>query len=275
MADQAYPILFALFLWWFSTGAIIFLDGLPRRTYRWSLAGATVLALGGLFGIGWSASRTETSSVYCAFSCALLAWAWCEMTFLMGALTGSRRTPCPPGLTMARRFRLSVEVLAHHELALLAAGLAIAALTWGAVNTIALETFAILWLMRLSTKLNIFLGVPNVAAEVLPAHLDYLRSYFRVRPMNALFPFTLTAAAAICTALISRAAAPEASGAEAAGATLLATLAALGVLEHLLLVMPFPPSALWGWSMVNHPAAAPVAVTATEPASVKAPVTLP
>ena len=171
MAEQAYPILFALFLWWFSTGAIIYLDGLPARTYRWSLAGATVLAVIGLFGIGWSASGTELHSVYCGFSCALLAWAWCEMTFLMGVLTGPRRTPCPPGLTLGQRFRLSVEVLAHHELALLATGLAVAALSLGAVNRIALETFAILWLMRLSTKLNIFLGVPNVAAEVLPCLL--------------------------------------------------------------------------------------------------------
>ncbi|MBV8868454.1 MAG: DUF3623 family protein, partial [Acetobacteraceae bacterium] len=43
MAHYLAPVLFALFVWWFSTGLIIFLDGLPRRTFRWSMLGATVL----------------------------------------------------------------------------------------------------------------------------------------------------------------------------------------------------------------------------------------
>lgn len=254
MAEQAYPVLFALFLWWFSTGVIIYLDGLPKRTYRWSIAGATGLAAIGLIGISWSTSNAQLSGIYCAFSCALLVWAWCEITFLMGVITGPRRTPCPPGISIGQRFWLSVEVLAHHEIALLIAGLMIAALTWGAVNTIALETFALLWIMRLSTKLNIFLGVPNVAAEILPPHLDYLKSYFRVRPFNWFFPFSLLMAATIFWALVNRAIAPETSSTEFAGLALLATLAGLGVLEHILLIIPLSPSALWGWSMTNHPA---------------------
>jgi hypothetical protein len=37
MTSAAAPVLFALFAWWFSTGIIIYLDGLPRHTYRWSM----------------------------------------------------------------------------------------------------------------------------------------------------------------------------------------------------------------------------------------------
>jgi putative photosynthetic complex assembly protein 2 len=274
MAEQAYPILFALFLWWFSTGAIIYLDGLPRRTYRWSIAGATALAAVGLVGIGWSASQTQLHSMYCAFSCALLVWGWCEITFLMGFITGPRRTPCPPGISIGKRFWLSCEVLAHHELALLLAGLLIAALSWGAVNTIAIETFALLWIMRLSTKINIFFGVPNVAAEVLPSHLDYLKSYFRVRPFNWFMPFSLTLAVGLFWVFVTRATAPDTSSTDIAGAKLLATLAGLGVLEHILLIVPLSPSALWGWSMGNHTAAQSARVL-QDASAAKAPQSVP
>ena len=34
MSAVAFPVLCTLFVWWFSTGAILYLDGLPRRTHR-------------------------------------------------------------------------------------------------------------------------------------------------------------------------------------------------------------------------------------------------
>ncbi len=37
-------VLYTVFLWWFSTGAILWLDRLPRATHRWSLAAATAVA---------------------------------------------------------------------------------------------------------------------------------------------------------------------------------------------------------------------------------------
>ena len=37
------PIFFALFVWWFSTGAILYLDGLPVPTFKWSMLAATLL----------------------------------------------------------------------------------------------------------------------------------------------------------------------------------------------------------------------------------------
>ena len=51
MSDHILPVLYTLFLWWFSTGLIVWLDGLPRRTFRWSLTGATILAAIGLYGL--------------------------------------------------------------------------------------------------------------------------------------------------------------------------------------------------------------------------------
>ena len=40
MVQYGLPVLYALFVWWFSTGLIIYLDGLPRSTYRWTMLGA-------------------------------------------------------------------------------------------------------------------------------------------------------------------------------------------------------------------------------------------
>ena len=37
------PALFALFVWWASTVAIIYLDNLPRSTFKWSMLGATIV----------------------------------------------------------------------------------------------------------------------------------------------------------------------------------------------------------------------------------------
>jgi putative photosynthetic complex assembly protein 2 len=43
VAEHGLPVLYALFLWWFSTGLILYLDGLPRRSFRWSMLVATGL----------------------------------------------------------------------------------------------------------------------------------------------------------------------------------------------------------------------------------------
>ena len=44
----ALPLLFAIGVWWFSTGVILYLDGLPRRTFKWTLLGTTVLLFAAL-----------------------------------------------------------------------------------------------------------------------------------------------------------------------------------------------------------------------------------
>jgi len=38
------PIAATLALWWASTGAVLYLDARDRRTYGWTLAGASALA---------------------------------------------------------------------------------------------------------------------------------------------------------------------------------------------------------------------------------------
>ena len=99
--------------------------------------------------------------------------------------------------------------------------------------------------MRLSAKLNLFLGVPFLHDDWLPAHLRYLRSYFRVRPMNFLFPVAVSAATIVTFVLVQAALGPDATPADATGRLLLASLLGLAVLEHWFMVLPLPVAALW------------------------------
>ncbi len=84
-----------------------------------------------------------------------------------------------------------------HELAILAVGVALIAVTWGEPNQVGTLTFVVLWVMRTSAKLNLFLGVRNLSEEFLPPHLAYLQSFFRRRAMNPLLPVSVLGASAV------------------------------------------------------------------------------
>lgn len=259
MLEHLLPAAFAMLLWWGGTGVILVLDRLRRETFRWTLLGATLLLLIGLWGIALTTTSVSAAAAYGAFTSAILVWAWIEVTFLTGMLTGPRRAPCPPGARGWPRFRAAVAAILWHELAILAGVALLLGLTAGGANRIGLWTFLMLAGMRLSAKLNIFLGVRNLGETLLPDHLRYIESYFARRSMNALFPFSVVAGVALCVALVAIAAAPSADAGTTAGFTLLASLAAFGVLEHAFMVLPFPPEALWrGLLPSGHGAVAPV-----------------
>lgn len=264
MSDALWPILFAVFIWWFSTGLILLLDGLPRTTFRWSHLLSTALAVMALVGLQRSAAQADVASAYCAFTCALLVWGWHELSFLTGWVTGPRQQPLEAGAAGWQRFVQATQTLIWHELAILATGALIVLLTWGAPNQVGAATFAVLWVMRISAKLNVFLGVRNLSLELLPPHLRYLGSYFRQRSMNLLFPFAVTAATLAAAWLVHKALAQPVGSAGAVGGWLVITLLVLAIVEHWLLVLPLEATALWRWAMRNSssraaPAVEPVA----------------
>jgi Protein of unknown function (DUF3623) len=102
--------------------------------------------------------------------------------------------------------------------------------------------------MRLSAKLNLFLGVPFLNDDLLPERLGHLKSYFLRRPINAFFPVAVTASTILATMLgVEALQAKTEFG--TTGFLLLATLVALAVLEHWFMVVPVPVRAIWQWSM--------------------------
>ncbi len=265
---------FAIFIWWFSTGLILLLDSLPRTTFRWSQLLSSLLAGGALLGIASTAGQTTLAATYCAFTCALLVWGWHELAFLTGWITGPQRTAISEDVQGWPRFVAAVRAILWHELAIAAGGLLIWALTLDAANQIALWTYLVLWLMRISAKFNLFLGVRNLSEEFLPPHLAYMASFFRRRRMNLLFPVVVTAATVVAVLLVERALADGTGAVHAVGLTLVATLLWLAIVEHWLLVLPLQATALWRWAMQQQdkrsgrdrtaaaePAAVPVADT--------------
>lgn len=249
MSDYAAPILYAVVIWWFLTGAILWLNHRPRRTHAWSFGATTLAAVVALWVVAWSATQESEAGAYAAFTAALIVWGWQEMAFYMGYLAGPRRTP---GLATDRglaRFGAAAATNLWHEAAIILGFAAIAWLTAGCPNRMALWTYLVLWGMNLSARLNLFLGVRNLNAEFLPDHLRYLGSFFRRAPMNALFPVAMILATGFLLVLLHPAVTESASAFKRSGHTMMATLMALAILEHGFLMLPLPSAALWGWGL--------------------------
>lgn len=268
----ACAVVFGVFVWWFSTGVVLLLNRLSRGAIRVSLGLSTLLALASLAGLAHSARDTGLTGAYCGFTSALLVWGWHELSFLTGWITGPRRTAIPASMTGRERFVEAVRVILWHEIGIITMGLLIVALTWDAPNQVGTGTFVVLWLMRTSAKLNLFFGVRNLSEAFLPAHLAYLESCFRRRPMNLFFPFALAASGIALGWLVRSALDPATAPAQAVGLALVATMLAMAIVEHALLVLPLDTTALWRWAMRAQPG------TVTPPAEaspVEAPTPVP
>jgi putative photosynthetic complex assembly protein 2 len=245
------PLIAALVVvgaWWLSTGAVLRLVWLDASTYPVSLAASTVLGLASLGGVIALREDTSVSAAYLGFACALGVWAWHELAFLLGVVTGPRKVAADLTATGWTRFRHAAATVMHHELALAATALALVALSVGAANQVAAWTFGILWAMRVSAKLNVFLGVRNVAREFVPSHLRYLVSYFRRARFNPLMPLSLLAGFAAAAAFAHRAF-DAGTGYAAVRGGLLATLTLLAAIEHVFLAVSLPDAALWRWAL--------------------------
>ena len=249
MLQYGLPVLYALFVWWFSTLAVIFLDNLPRHTFRWSLLGGTLLFGIGLYGLASSSADASVRGAYQAFTFGLLVWGWQELSFYTGYVTGPRRHACDAGCSGWRHFGHALQVSLYHELAIIASVAAIVWLTWGQPNQIGTWTFVVLWWMHESARLNVFLGVRNVNEEFLPEHLKFLRSFLTTRPMNLLFPISVTVSTVIAALLFQRAFTADASAFDTAGYTFLGAMMTLAILEHWFLVLPLPAAELWRWGL--------------------------
>ena len=249
MSEWALAAVFAIFIWWFSTGLVLLLDRLLHGALRWGRWLSSLLALTAFVALAHTATASTVANAYCAFTCALLVWGWHELSFLSGWVTGPRKSALPPGLKGWPRFVESVRAILWHELAIIAVGLAVMAVTWGQPNQVGTQTFLVLWVMRTSAKLNLFLGVRNLSEEFLPPHLAYLQSFFRRRAMNALLPFSVLGASAVLAGWVMAAADPSTPAATVVGTTLVSTMLAMAIVEHLLLVLPLPSTALWRWAL--------------------------
>jgi putative photosynthetic complex assembly protein 2 len=243
------PFLYTLFIWWFSTGVILYLVGMPRWTFKWTMGGATALLLLSLLGLYVTSQDTRVTGAYLAFTCALMVWAWQEVAFLLGYVTGYRRQGCPPDAKGWRRTGYAVGAVLHHEIALVVLAAAVTYATWQGPNQTGFWTFIVLWVMRQSAKLNVFLGARNLSESFLPDHLKYMQTYFTRKAMNPLFPWSVILASLAAWLLWDKAFADAVGASEATSLTFVGTLLSLAILEHWFLVLPLPSEALWSWGL--------------------------
>ncbi|MEN9420073.1 MAG: hypothetical protein RI988_3694 [Pseudomonadota bacterium] len=247
MIDYALPALFALLVWWTGTGVVLLLERLPRGSAAVTFTGASVATVAALACIAHTSGEGSVQAAYAGFACAIVLWGWHELAFLAGWVTGPRRENGTPGASGLLRLREALQVLLWHELALLATLVALWVWIGSSANPVAAWTFTLLYGMRVSAKLNLYLGVRNLALEFLPEHLRYLGSYFRQRRFNALMPWSL-AVGGLCLAWVLHGVAEVSPGLRAARMLLAATLT-LAMVEHLMMVLPLQPTALWRWAL--------------------------
>jgi putative photosynthetic complex assembly protein 2 len=247
VTEFALPLLFATVLWFVATGFVLWLDKLPSHTWPVSITLASVASGFAMGGIIATAEETSAWAAYVAFACALVLWGWHELSFLMGFVTGPNRNPCPPDARGWRRFRLAAATLIYHEVAMFVCLLVMAAATWGKPNQTATLTFLLLFVMRLSAKFNIFAGVPHLSTEMMPDHMRYLASYFRIAPPRWIFILSVSGIAVLAAWLADLALSSR--GGIATGYALAFALVALAFLEHGFLVVPWQDTVIFRWAM--------------------------
>lgn len=264
MPESMTAALIAIFLWWVTTGVILFAVTTLAQQRLVLSAGAGLLLGGGLLTLHLTAENVSTTGAYLSFLAALATWGAVEISFLGGLITGPNRKALPSELTGLSRFWSATRVVLWHEIFLLALGfLLIFAFAQGP-NQVGLMTYGILWLMRLSAKLNLYLGVRNTGETMLPAHLRYMSSYFAHRPMNLLFPFSITLGTLLSAWLFHKAFADGADAHQAVGFMLIATIASLAVIEHWFLMLPLSIEKLWRWGLRDEHAPAQTATWSTD-----------
>ncbi len=232
-------IAFVVVMWGLSTGIIFYLDSLSLTTFPLSMAAATLVLICCGIVIWQLRDANSTFAIAMSFAAGLLAWGWTEMSLYMGYVTGPRKTRCEEGCSGVHHFGHAVSANLWHEITVIA----FAAAIWWSANQTATWCFTLLWLMHLSARLNVFLGARNVSVEFVPDHMDVLKGFLRKRNMNPLFPFSC---AALFALTIYLAMLPQTFE-----ITMATTLVAIGLLEHVLLMLPLPTERLWTWTLSN------------------------
>jgi putative photosynthetic complex assembly protein 2 len=252
------PFIVTVAIWFVATGLIAWADNRERATFSASLMVGSIAGIAGLVVILVASLSAEVWAVYLAFIGALMVWGWHELSFLTGASAGPRRGLADPDLTGVARFRQAAATVMHHEVALALTALLLISLSWNVPNQIGTTVFVLMFAMRLISKINLFVGVPNSTSEMLPDQLAYLKTYFGPNRMTLLLAASVAAILAVTVWFGSLALAAPVGSAEMVGASLLFTLSLLGALEHLFLALPFRDGMLWGWALPKRRAAAPI-----------------
>lgn len=242
----------AVAVWWISTGLVLFAvrrtEGEGGGNIVAMMSFMSAVAIVGVVALSYSKHMLTPLGSYMGFFGALLLWAWHEASFLSGLITGPRKGDCPQNLNQWGRFKAAWEAICNHEVAILFTVLLLYWLMLDAANPFGLWTFVLLWVMRISAKLIIFLGARNAMSDLMPKPIAHLKTYFNTTRTSPFFAFAVVMASVVFALLVIGA--YDASEPYIrVGHVLLASFMALAIVEHFVLVLPISDTALWSWAM--------------------------
>jgi putative photosynthetic complex assembly protein 2 len=230
----AVGLLAVVAFWWAATGVTIAMqrDGFTRAA---SAVAATLLAGWALRLLARARDERTPGSAFRSFAGGALLWGWVSTLFYGGLVRGVPAAGTAagggPSVALARE---AIAATLYSDLLSLAVIALVVRLTWWAANRTGLWSLLLFWGAHQTAKLNVFFGVRHAGAEFLPADLAYLERYFGPARNSPLLPVTVAALAALTGWLGYRAWRSTSPFARTACA-MLATLAALALVEHAVL----------------------------------------
>ena len=244
-------ISFVCFLWWFLTGIILAIvnwaDNKGEKYHKYVTIALLPLLCVGFYGFILSVGDTSIVGAYFAFISSLCIWGWLELAFLTGIITGPNRAVKPVGLNGFKKFWLAWTSIAYAEVILILVLLVLFFFSAGYPNSVGFLTFLVLYVARLSAKLNLFFGVPKINIEFLPAPVRHLASHFKISRASWFFPISILFLIGLLIYWFNNFRLSAESSSEIIGFCFLFTLTTLALLEHLFMIVSFPDAALWRW----------------------------
>lgn len=238
-----YPVLIVIATWWIGTGVVLYLQQRIEIARAPLILTLALMSFGCLVALRHTSNGFDNWQSYGGFVAAVVLWGCIELSYYTGLISGVHKRQCPENCTNATRFRLALGTSIWHEISVLGTAFVVVWICWAGSNPAGMYSFLVLWLMRWSAKLNLFLGVPNFNAEWFPKRLAYAHSYMKRSSVSTFFPLSVLFASvvAINWMVIAMSEPP----AQALASALPCVLLMLAILEHLFMALPIADSVLW------------------------------
>lgn len=231
----------SLGIWWATTAVLIFFN-FVEGSGPWVAGVSLTLAVVGGLWLHRNGDREGVPETYLSFTAGLMVWGFVKSSLYSGLIVGpsAGRDGLPPvgsGPTF-ESFLQVLELLIYHEL--LALVLVVVAIRQArrVRNPVGFHVFILLYLCHESAKLNVFLGVQNTSADLIPASVDFLRPFMTEATWNPLFALSVTLITILGWAVLRQSLDEHRPRHRRIGAILVGTMGFLGLLEHWFLMFP-------------------------------------
>ena len=251
--NSVISIIFVFFLWWSLTGLILYVakkgDLVGGKYHLISGILSLPIFVGAWFFYIVNLESSNLTNVMTGFLSSLMIWGWCEFTFLTGFIAGLTGKHLVKHENEKERFLNGLKSIIFNEILLLLCLGGMAFLTLGKDNNIGFFAFFILYIARVSAKLNLFFGVPYINLQFLTFRLRHLEAFCKVAPVGSFFFGSCLILSGLFGFLAVTVFFSGNTPTIQLGYLMLSTLVALAVIEHLFMAIPFRDAKLWNWML--------------------------